>query len=423
MKKYIFSLLLALIWNIGYSQDAEVGETPSSIKKLEQLAKETFENDNYTQSIRYHKILDSLIPDRPEIKYNIGVCYLNSKYKYKALPYIEFAKKKKLDNPDLNYMLGQAYHHNHRFDEAKKSLREYLSMLKKDTTGESETIMDVEHRIQVCDFAKAIVADSIPVEIENIGTNINTDHDEYVPIVSADQNIIYFTSRKKSQFSTKIAADGKYFEDIYYSEKDTAGNWGPSKVCPAPLNSVDHDACIGMSADAQTIYLFRVKSSDPYKGDIYMSKLKGTTWTKPTPLGSHVNSKKGWETSVTITSDNKRLYFSSDREGGEGGIDIWYADWDDNEWGEAKNCGPSINTKYDEDSPFIHTDGKTLFFSSEGHNSMGGFDVFTSVMTNGAWSRPRNIGYPINSTDDDMYFVYSADGTKGYMSTSLRTDT
>lgn len=424
MKKYIFYIAAFLTSTlVALAQDSKMS-TEKLIKSYTHLAEKSFQTRNYSKSIIYHQKLDSLMPNVPEIQYNIGICYLYSNYKYKSLPYLEFAKSKKLANPELNYMLGQAYHHNHKFDKARKAFEAYLKTIQKDTS-EKETVAEVKRRMEVCDFAKDLVQDSLPVEIENIGNKINTEYDEYVPVVSADQQVMYFTSRRPTEHNKRLSYDGRYYEDIYITEKDSLGKWKVAKDAPSPINTAEHDACIGMTADAQTLFLYRVKSVEQFKGSIYSSKLNGKVWEKPMKLGSHVNTKKGWESSVSISPDKAKLYFSSDRPGGYGGLDIWYCDMmPNNEWSEPKNLGPSLNTKYDEDCPFIHFDSKTLFFSSNGHNTMGGYDVFSTVFNpdSSKWAAPRNLGYPINSTDEDMYFVYSADGSKGYMSTALRSD-
>jgi outer membrane protein OmpA-like peptidoglycan-associated protein len=425
MKKCILGISL-LIFQVNFSfgqQQERDNAKQNQIKRYVVLAEKSFKARDFSRSILYHQKLDSLMPGTPEVKYNLGICYLNSHYKSKALPYLQFAEKAKLENRELDYFLGLAYHHNYLFDSAKREFNQYLLVVQQDTTHESINIADAKRKIQVCDFAKELVQDSVPVDIENIGGHINTSYDEYVPVVSSDQKTMYFTSRRPSELTKKISHDGRHYEDIHMSVKDSVGEWGPSKMMLFPINDTEHDACIGITADAQTLYLYRVKSDAPYNGSIFMSKQKGNTWTKPKKLGTHVNTRMGWEASVSISEDNHKLFFSSDRPGGYGGLDIWYCELQaDNEWGPPINLGPTVNTPYHEDCPFIHFDDRTLFFSSEGHKTMGGYDVFSTVLNkdSNTWSSPRNIGFPINSTDDDMYFVYSADGSKGYMSSALR---
>ncbi|MBC7388895.1 MAG: OmpA family protein [Opitutaceae bacterium] len=424
MKKYIL-IISYIFFSLHLAGQQKALSSTTLIRRYKHVAEKSFKSGNYSKSIIYHQKLDSLIPDNPDILYNIGVCYLNSNFKHKALNYFLSAQKLEVQNSSLSYNLGKAYHHNHKFDEAKKSFEKSLVDMKEDTAYDKMMVPDIKRRMEICELAKTIVADSIPVEIENIGDHINTENDEYVPIVSADQQVMYFTSRRKTEHNHRMAFDGRFYEDIYFTQKDSVGNWGPAIDAGYPINGAEHDACIGITADAQTLFLYRMKSTEQFKGNILSSKLKGDQWGKPVKLGSHINTKRGWESSISISEDNHRLYFSSDRPGGQGGLDVWYCELlPTKEWGEPQNAGPSINTEYDEDCPFIHFDDKTLFFSSTGHHTMGGYDVFSTVLNtdSNTWSKPRNIGYPINSTDDDMYFVYSADGSKGYMSTSLRAD-
>lgn len=421
MKKY---LLLFSFLSFAFGSVAQKASTATLIKNNKYLAAKTFKTKNYLKSLKYHLTLDSLIPGVPEVKYNIGICYLNSNYKKKALPYFKFCKESNYPKPELDFVLGEAYHYNGQFDKAKKIFEGYIQPLLKDTALYSNVIKEAKRAIEICDFAKELVADSIPVEIESIGGGINTVDDEYVPIVTADQQTMYFTSRRKNEHNQRISYDGRFYEDIYISEKDSTGKWKKAKDAPHPVNGPEHDACIGISADGQNMYIFRVKSTTQNKGDIYSTKLEGKAWAKPAKLGSQINARKGAESSISLSKDRKRLYFSSDREGGFGGLDIWFSDLLPNkEWGEPKNAGNIINTEYDEDCPYIHLDDQTLFFSSTGHKTMGGYDVFTSVLDltdKVTFTEPTNIGYPINTADDDMYFVYSADGSKGYMSSAVR---
>lgn len=421
MKKYII-VCLTVFYGVCHAD--KVPRSNELVYKYLSLAKSSNKARNYTAALYYYNKLDSLLPYTPEIYFEKGACYLNLRQPRIALPYLQFAKEKELNYEELYYFLGKAYHENHYFDEAIEAYKQYIKDLSIDTANvDSLAIKEAYRNIEVCNFAKEIVSDTVPVEIENIGEHINTQFDEYVPIVSADQQVMYFTSRRPTMHNDKLSRDGKHYEDIHVTSIDSTGKWSSARTVRHPVNEAEHDACIGMTADGQTLFLYKIKSANPTKGNIYMSKLNGNSWTKPKKLGSHVNTRKGWEASVSISEDNQRLYFSSDKPGGYGGMDIWYCElMPNNEWSEPKNMGPIINSKYNEDCPFIHYDDKTLFFSSNGHKTMGGFDVFSSVYDaeKKTWSEPRNIGYPINTVDDDMYFVYSADGSKGYMSSAIR---
>ncbi|MBC7389029.1 MAG: OmpA family protein [Opitutaceae bacterium] len=399
-------------------------ENRAIVKKLETQADKSFIFKDYSTAITLFQKIDSLAPGNPNVLCNIGICYLNSRHKAKSLPYFESAKSKGYSANEIYYYLGDAYHYNHEFVKAKANFTLYSNLIALDTASALFSLTTTKRKLEICHNAEEHIENSLSVNIENLGSAINTQYDEYVPIVSADQTTMYFTSRRPSEFNDDLHIDGKPFEDVHCSLKDANGNWTASKLLGSPVNAAEHDACIGITADAKTLFLYKTKK-DPSQGNIYASYNQNNSWTEPEKLGGSINSTRGWESSISVSADNKRLYFSSDRPGGYGGFDIWYCDLlPSKEWDEPKNIGSEINTRFDEDCPFIHFDNSTLFFSSNGHNTMGGFDVFSSVQVPNTnfWTKPRNIGYPINSVDDDMYFIYSSDGSKGYMSSSLRAN-
>ncbi len=233
--------------------------------------------------------------------------------------------------------------------------------------------------------------------------------------------MILFTSRRSNTTGGKINTDGQYFEDIYLCTRKKDGTWSEPEQLGKPINTKDHDACIGLSPDGSLLFLYK----DTGGGDIFVSKIEGKNtkkWTKPEKLQGGVNTDF-WEGSASLSPDNKTLYFSSDQEGGYGGSDIYASErLPEGIWGAPVNLGPTINTPYDEDAPQMHSDGITLFFSSRGHDGMGGYDIFSTIKDdNGKWSKPRNFGYPVNTANEDIYFSLTADGSKGYFS-SYRYD-
>ena len=424
-KIYLLKTFITLTFTGLVSAQEIPQENRTAVKRIETQAEKSFNAKDYATSISLFKKIDSLAPGNANVLCNIGICYLNSRHKAKSLSYFETAKAKGYTKNELYYYLGEAYHYNHQFDNAKTNFSLYASLIKQDTANSLYSLSYTNRKIEICNNAKEHVEDSLNVSIENLGSAINTEYDEYVPIVSANQKTMYFTSRRPTEFNDDLHSDGKPFEDVHVAMKDGNGNWTASKIVESPINFSGHDACIGITADARTLFLYRTKN-DPKTGSIYVSNFGSENkWSEPEKLGGNINTTKGWESSISVSGDNRRLFFSSDRPGGYGGFDIWYCDLlATKEWGEPKNLGPEVNTKYNEDCPFIHFDNATLFFSSDGHNTMGGYDVFSSVLVKSTlkWTKPRNIGYPINSVDDDMYFIYSADGSKGYMSSSLRAN-
>jgi outer membrane protein OmpA-like peptidoglycan-associated protein len=223
-----------------------------------------------------------------------------------------------------------------------------------------------------------------------------------------------FTSCRPENTGGNTYDGGKYFEDIYIAtRKDKDSPWSKAANLGFPVNTVDNEGVVAISPDGQEILLYKDDMGD---GNIYSSRLEGDKWTVPVKLNSNINSKY-WEPCAFISADGNTIYFVSDRPGGYGGTDIYKSEKDaKGEWGPALNLGPAINTVYDEYSPFIHPDGETLYFSSKGHNSMGGYDVFFSRTKNGdkTWLEATNVGYPVNGPGDEAFYMVSPDKQRAY---------
>ncbi len=258
--------------------------------------------------------------------------------------------------------------------------------------------------------AEKYMATPLNIQIKNLGPQINSPYPDFAPVISADESVLLFTSRRPGSIGGRTAPDGLFFEDIYTSENQN-GAWSTAKNLGTPVNTATHDACIALSADGQTLFLFNSENG----GDIFQARLKGNRWLQPRNIGSPINSKY-WEPSVCLSADERTLFFVSDRPGGLGGRDIYMCKRLPNgKWSQPINLGAPINTPYDEDGPFLHPDGKTLFYSSNSPSSMGGFDIFrTELRPDSTWAPPVNLGYPINTPGDDIYFVLSASGLHGY---------
>jgi outer membrane protein OmpA-like peptidoglycan-associated protein len=253
------------------------------------------------------------------------------------------------------------------------------------------------------------------VFIDNVGSVINTEFADYSPIVNADETVLFFTSRRNGSTGDQLdPGDGKPFEDIYIAYK-VAGEWSAPVNPGKPLNTENHDAVVGLSPDGQRLFLYRGDRG----GDIYECFLEGDKWSKPERLDKNINTEFH-ESSAAFSYDLKTIYFVSNKPEGFGGHDLYVSMLmpKGTKWGPAINLGTVINTAFDEEAVFFHPDGKTLYFSSKGHKTMGGYDVFKSVFENGKWSEPENLGYPINTTEDDVFFTITADGKYGYYSSA-----
>jgi outer membrane protein OmpA-like peptidoglycan-associated protein len=359
-------------------------------------------------------------PDNAELNYRIGRCYLmNAVYKEEAVPHFEKALKLNPNvSPDIHYHLGIAYHIVMNFDKAIAEFKMHQSKLSPKNIAESE---DVVRKINECEIAKKLVSKPERVFIDNFGKPVNTKYPEYGAIISADESIMMFTSRRNTSTGADKQLPGTpYFEDIYITKK-VDGKWTEPENMGTPINSESHDATSAVAPDAQSMIIYL---GDKGGGDLYECKLEGSTWTKPKRLNNFINTKFH-ESSASYSSEGKTLYFVSNKEGGFGNHDIYYTKWDPikKDWGEAINIGSVINTKQNEESVVIHPDGKTIYFSSQGHETMGGYDIFMSKLQDDGitWGKPENIGYPINSVDDDVFFVINASGRRGYYS-SFKAD-
>ncbi len=419
------SIILLFILNFiflssGYSQVSEIFRTKYK------LAESLISDENYPDALPIFLYLDTLTPDNPNVCFNIGVCYVNSMYdKTKAIPYLE----KSIKNVSLDYIgvpdditapvfafyyLGRAYMVNNKLDEAIKYFSKFKYYL---TEKDEELLKDANRQIEMCYNAKKLISNPVNIKIDNVGEPVNGPFPDYSPVISLDETTLIFTSRREGSTGGKKDTDGKFFEDIYIANYDSKENkWVNVKKIGANINSSGHEASISLSTDGKQLFIYKDVKGD---GNIYISKIRNGNWTAPERLPSQINSKS-WETHATLSPDGNTLYFVSNREGGFGGRDIWRCEKLANgKWSEAVNLGTKINTEYDEESPFILPDGVTLYFSSRGHESMGGFDIFTSTLSDdGLWSNPENLGYPINTTDDDVFYVPTKDEKHAYYSSA-----
>jgi outer membrane protein OmpA-like peptidoglycan-associated protein len=322
---------------------------------------------------------------------------------------------------DIEYKIGRSYQLGLEFDKAIDYYTRYKEKLKKKANYQgkdkvSEAVAD--RGIFECENGKEFVSNPGNFSIVNIGREINSEFEDYAPVLNATEDEIVFTSRRREDnLNENVADDNKPYEDIYIARKDGEA-WAKAMNIGIPVNTPYHGSNLALSKDGNTLFIYK----DDNGGDIYFSERgENNTWTEPQPLPGIINSSYE-EKSITISADEKTLYFSSDRPGGFGGLDIYRATLDaKGSWSNVKNLGNVINTEYDEDGPFIDTVGTNLYFSSRGHKGMGGHDIFRSQFENNEWSEPVNLGYPINTPDEDIYFVSSVDGIRAFYS-SVRED-
>lgn len=384
------------------------------------LAKQKFLGGQTVEALNLYKEVLTKNPNDAAVLYYVGLCHFTLKDYDKAFENLTKAKE---TNKDVKYetmlYLGKVYQLKGKFDEAIANYEDYKSK----APAKESTEEDVEVYIDQCNTAKKLLATPLDVKIENMGPEINSKYDDQSPAISADGMRLIFNTRRPETTNSAmdIEGDGKYFQDIYYSDYDTvAKKWKQADGVPGSINTNAHDACTSISADGKQIYIYKNDLKDPQSrgGDIYMSKIVNGKWRTPENMAKPINTTY-WEGGACISPDGKKLFFTSERPGGSGNSDIWMIEKiTKREWGKPVNLGTEINSSFDEVGLFLAPDGKTLFFCSNGKGSMGDYDIFKTVFENGKWSKPVNLGYPINSEKRDGPFVVSADAQTGYFASN-----
>jgi outer membrane protein OmpA-like peptidoglycan-associated protein len=371
----------------------------------------TTEGDKFYGKKQYKKAIDLYLqalnvnPDDASLNLQTGLSYLYSETKSKAAKYISKAYRLNPNiNEEIDYHLGVAFQHTNDFTKAIEHFQEFKKK-------RSKLASIADKKIAECRIADSLSNYELNVVIENAGASVNTYFHDYSPIISSDGNTLIFTSNRTED--EQEIEDDNYYEDIYITRKTNSG-WAPPKKISSRINHEYNDAAASLSPDGKTLFLYYEEGA----GDIYISKLEGDDWSDPVPLNKNINTSTYWETSASISADGKKLYFASNRPGGLGELDVYVSELDSKgNWGKATNLGPIINTAEHEDAPFIHPDGVTLYFSSDGHPSLGNSDIFISEFKNGKWQKPQNLGWPINTWEFDGFFTISADKKKGFYST------
>ena len=425
MKKVFVGILFLLLGTseIAFSQNLSKRE----VVQMESDAYRYYKDLNFHQALPLYIKLDSLEANNPKYIFPIGVSYLYFNKIDLAIPYLEACKdKKEIKSASLDYYLGKAYHLNGQFDKAIESYTEYKSFFAhKNTKQHKKLHEDIEKEIEYCKNGISLYATPVKVTISNLGPAINSEYPEYGPVVSGDEHEIIITSSRPDTKGGErdFHTDGNYFEDLYISTRN-GPNWEPVSRMSDSINTNDHDASVALSADGKNLILYRYTNDvlENGSGDLYISSFRDLKWSNAKKLA--FSNQKYWEPSATISSDGKTIIFSSNREGSTGGTDLYTVVRNDKGvWSIPVSLGKIVNTSRDEDSPFLMPDGKTLYFSSKGHTSMGGYDIFISHLLSETltWSTPENIGYPLNTPYDDLHFSWSADGKRMYFS-SIRPE-
>lgn len=402
-KKSIILSLLTFCYCYSMAQDT---------KKLAE-AQKLFAVRSYEKALPlYLDAIQSGVKD-PLAFYQAGVCYQkfdNIDDAIKAIPFFEKCLAGGTGIPvTLRYDLGSLYLKNEQIDKALEIFTSYKNASKADKKAQA----NADKMIEAAHNAAALMSVPRNFSVHQFPGSVNTFYTEYNPTVSADESVIAFTALRPNTGRTR--SGDKFIEQIYVSY-NKSGSWSEPAV--VPISSDYNVGTAGISPDGQKMMVFIGGATDP--GSLYQITKDGDSWSKPSALPGNFNSS-GLETTCSITPDGKTIYFASDRQGGRGGLDIWKVEAKaSGQWGAPVNLGPDINSPDNEDAPFIHPDQHTLFFTSDGHRTMGGRDIFKSTLVNGKWTKPENMGYPVNTTANDNYFTLLADGKRAYFSSDRK---
>ena len=427
LKKCLTLTLFLVFTNMfSFAQENNITNEKSTLsqkaqKKIAKKGRKALRKKEYILAKTYYDQLIKSNTQNPDYLYEAGLTYFNSSVnKNQALPKYEKALSLSLNsvNPDLLLAIGDAHHYNANYESAIDYYNQYrASLTKEKNKNELEAI--VNRKIEIANNGLTVEAQPLAmgVILTNLGDKINSPSGDYSPVLSKDENLLLFCSRRPPL--RRKTADGQYFEDIFYTTK-VDGKWKEATVIDKNSGYISeelnrgkrHEAPISLSPDGKSLFIYTENS-------VWKSiKDKKGQWSVPERMNQNVNI--GSHTpSVFITPNGKEIFIvSTGAKGSIGGRDIYHSEiLEDGTWDEPKNLGPKINTKYNEDAPYVKKDGKTLFFASEGHNSMGGYDIFKSVKdSEGNWGTPINIGSPINSAGDDIYYIENEEGNMAFYS-------
>ena len=402
MKHHYKSVMLLLALSISSFN----AYTEPVKKSNEEKAEEAYARQNLTQAeALYLKVLTKT-PDHYLSNARLGSLYLGMNQPAKSIVYLKKAlETHKGYSPELNRQLSVAYQLSADFDNA---ITLYYDLLKREKKNSPQVVV-YQKKINECISGKQLSANPANVKINNLGALVNSAKVDHVPVLTADDKTILFTSQRSRDAKKPAAAAD---EDIYLINRQPDGWSSPTRLAQ-PFNSSGHESILAVTSEGNKMYLY---SNKKRKGDIYESKKDNNVWKAPAKLGANINTRHH-ELSFVVSADGNYAFFSSDRPGGFGGLDLYMSIAEgEGKWSEAINLGPNVNTAYDEDAPFLSTDNNILYFSSRGHNSIGGYDIFKSSINGTVWSVAQNLGVPVNSPYDDAFYVQTQDGKLAYFS-------
>lgn len=391
-------------------------------KGLKALISDENHSFNFKQALGLYLEANEFNQDNAELNYKIGKCLLHTSDKTGSIPFLEKAVKLDPDiGPEAYILLSRAYKFDYRFDEASKT----LTGLKGSLSGKEQEEYDriIKKELEECRNATEFTGNPARVWLDLL-PDINTEYDDYSAEITADEYMMVLNSRRPGTTGGAKNDNDEWYSDIYVSYRMDQGWTEPEKISET-LNSSSDDEVTALSADGQSMIIVRHNGLNL---DLYKSELRGQNWSAPVELAQHRINSEYNESGASFSGDGIKIYFVSDNPyANRGGTDLYFSGRINTrhveEWGNASTAGKEVNTPYNEGCIFIHPDGKTLFFSSQGFNSMGGYDLFMCTRLPGRWSEPVNLGYPVNTPYDEKYISVSASGKHGYISSNRKKDT
>jgi Tol biopolymer transport system component len=422
MKKIIyFSVLFLFSVSTAPAQKKNVIEQSEDQVKMFNAQQKFFAGD-FQGALGIYKDVLAGKPNDANVIGHIAECFFELKQYNDAQENAEKAKsidEKADENTAL--VLGKIYHMNGKLDSALTEYTFYKTLV---GDGKKANDSDINVYLAQIATAKELMAKPVDVKVENMGASINSEYDDKAPMITADGKTLIFTSRRPGKTSAlDKEGDGGYFEDIYVSHWDTLKKmWTDAELIPGAINTEGHDACTSISPDGKQIFIYKNElEGESRGGDMYVSRLGSSgKWGAPKSMDKPINTTF-WEGGACVSPDGKTLYLISERPGGFGRGDIYVVNRKSRtEWDKPVNIGNVVNTAEDEGGLFLAPDGKTLFFTSKGHNGMGGYDIFKTTNEGGKWTVPVNLGYPINTVSNDLCFSLSVDAQTGYFTSDRK---